>query len=228
MAESLGQKIRRWILEEVPIREILRRRNAIIRGEHEDARAERRRKEEAEEKARVARMKPPARCWRIGRQVFWEPPDSPERVIWYRIYEQHGDGSWGVHGTTLPPTAREAVLYGDGLCRVEAKYAQTGHATPGLGPVLKADPDDPRFLVNTVRYYVAEKREQGRVEGSIRWRRVLAGLGVIEAKVGWAGRAPVAPMDPPMSAAEAQDYAARGWGRWIPVARALARLQRNG
>ena len=225
MAESLSQKIRRWILEGVPIMEVLRRRNAILRGEQVEAREERKRKEEAEEKARFARMKPPAKVWRIGRQIFWKAPDSIERVIWYRIHEQNADGSWFVHGTTLPPSAREAVLYGDGACRVEAKYAQTGFKTPGLSERLEADPQDPRVLVNTVRFYVSEKIEQRRPTGVERWRRVLAGFGVTEAKVGWAGRAPVHPLDPPMTAEEAESYAARGWTRWIPVARVLRRFE---
>ena len=221
MAETLSQKIRRWILEGVPIPEIIRRRNAHRRAKYEAHREEARKKEAT----RLDRMTPVEKCWRIGRQIFWTPPKSSERVIWYRIHEQRQDGGWFVHGTTLPSTAREAVLYGDGLCRIEAKYSQTGFATPGLGPVLKWHPEDGRFLVNRVRYYVSEKIGQNRPTGVERWRRALAGLGVIEAKVGWAGRGLVYPLNPPMTAREAQSYADRGWNRWVPVARAIRRLE---
>lgn len=225
MAESLGQKMARWLREGVPIQEILRRREEFRNRSHAEAVKELKEEKERKEAARVARMKPVSKCFRIGRQIFWEAPDSPEPVIWYRIHEQNGDGSWGVHGTTLPPTARESVLYGDALCRIEAKYAQTGFATPGLGPVLQWNPEDGRFLVNGVRYYVAEKMRQGNIVGANRWRRALAGMGVTEAKVGIAGGPLVHPLEPAMTAEEAQSYVDKGWNRWIPVARTMARLQ---
>ena len=118
MAESLGQKIARWLREGVPIGEILRRRRDHMRASY-NARVAERKKKEAD---RLAKMTPPARCWRIGREVFWEHPDSPIPVNFFEISEQMSDGRWTVHGTKTPADKHEAVLYGDGACRVEACY----------------------------------------------------------------------------------------------------------
>ncbi len=65
-------------------------------------------------------------------------------------------------------------------------------------------------LIATVRGYAAEAGEGG--EHVERWQRVLKALG--EADAAFAGLSP-------MTAAEAQGYADKGWTRWVPVAAAL-------
>lgn len=223
MAETLGDKIARWYREGVPIAEILRRRLEHMRARYDARVAERKQKEAA----RLAKMTPPARCWRIGREVFWEHPNSPIPVNFFEISEQMSDGRWTVHGTKTPADKHEAILYGDGPCRVEACYPQTGlYQFPGLGPILEADPEDFIFLVGRIRFFASREIQNGKGTTADLWRRALAGLGVIDAAVGWAGRPLVSPLGPPMTAIEAQHHANRtGDSWWFQTARVMARLQ---
>ncbi|MCY4271862.1 MAG: hypothetical protein OXF00_04390 [bacterium] len=71
----------------------------------------------------------------------------------------------------------------------------------------------PAGLISGVRGYAAETQHgDAHVE---RWNRVLVAFG--ETVAGFGGT--------PMGAAEAQTYADRGWGRWVPVVAALEALE---
>ena len=88
---------------------------------------------------------------------------------------------------------------------------------PASGTVAIADDDAPPAvatvdpaLVAQVRGYAAETREgQAHVD---RWRRVLAAFGDDNGHT-------------PMTAAEAQTHADKGWQRWVPVVAALEALE---
>ncbi len=96
--------------------------------------------------------------------------------------------------------------------------ATLGDAT---GEATIADNDDPpppanphAGLIANVRGYAAETGEGA--EHVARWQRVLKTLG--ETDAAFASLAP-------MTAAEAQGYADRGWSRWDPVVAALTELE---
>ena len=167
---------------------------------------------------------PPAKVWRVGNTIFWEPPETADqlRPAGYWISEKR-NGEWTAHGDYLLPHAREADLFGNGPAQVEAYYHDTALGEAYISPVVEASPGEPWWLVSRVRFYASETHK-GK-EHTDRWRRVLAAFGATEAKVGWAGRAAVGPLHPPVTAAEAEGYVERGWSRWIAVATTLRRLE---
>lgn len=87
----------------------------------------RRRKEAREEKRRQikALRKPPAKIYRQGRVLTWEPPSTAHAVKpeGYWIWEKR-HGSWTQHGTLIRPNKRRAVLYGNNPAKVVTKYPQ--------------------------------------------------------------------------------------------------------
>ena len=190
--------------------------------------AEREARERLErERARIKALRlPPARVWRVGRTLMWEPPRTfaQLRPAGFWVSEQLPDGSWTMHGDYQLPDTREAQLRGDGAARVECYYNDTALGEHYYSPDVAAPALDPPMLVNQARYQASQNQKgNGHVE---LWRRVLAAFGVVEAKVGHAGRPPVSPLGPPMTAAEAQGLANRGAdGCWRDVARALRRLE---
>ena len=181
----------------------------------------------AEEAARLALMGPPARVWRIGRIIMWEPPVNAHRLA-PECYRIHGGGSV-LHGDwTGDPNAREAQLLGDGAACVEAMYRDTGLKHCFISEPLGAPEGETgrdSMIVNHARFQ-ASATERGKAHVK-RWRRVLAAYGVVAHKVGHAGRPPVGPLDPPMSAAAAEAYAASD-PDWAEVARTLRRLEGEG
>ena len=184
-----------------------------------------------QEYARIkALRRPPARVWRVGSTLFWDPPETADelRPDGYWISEQRADGSWTKHGDYLPHTARETrwlINPVNSTLKVETWYPQMSlYESYPSDPVPTVE-GEPWWLVGRVRFYASDMNL--RPIGRERWRRVLAAFGAKEALVGWAGRPPVGPLDPPMTAAEAQIFADKGWERWIPVARALHRLEKE-
>ena len=185
------------------------------------ARAARERRER--EHARIkALRRPPARVWRVGYTVLWEPPETLRelRPLGYWLSEQR-HGQWTAHGDYLPEPAREGRTFGLGPVRVEVKYDQQALGEVYVSPSVSHHHSDDPVLISRIRFYASETHK-GRAHCD-RWRRVLAAFGVREAKVGWAGRPPVGPLEPAITLAEAQRCAARGWRRWVPVADALRR-----
>ena len=200
------------------------------------AKAERERKEKARqaklylERARIkALRRPPARVWRIGQTLFWEPPETEGQLkpAGYWVSEQR-NGHWTNHGDYVLPDVFESQLFGTGPARVEAYYNDTALGEAYHSPAVEIAEGEHRFLVGAVKWYVTEKTRQGRAVGVERWRRVLAAFGVGE-KYYDLRRGTVRngqlPLDPAMSADEAQGYADLGWSRWKPVALALRRLE---
>ena len=176
--------------------------------------------ERAAERARIeALVQPPARIWRIGRWIGWEPPagTAPSR---YEVHTRRAS----IHDGPLPGrTAREyhGRLTGDAPVRVRAVYGGHGGA---YSPWVHRVPGDPPYLVSRVRFWATE-RWHGRAHVE-RWRRALAGMGVAECKLGHASRPPVCPLEPAMTADEAETMARRySRRRWAPVARVLRRLE---
>ena len=170
-----------------------------------------------------ALRRPPARVWRVGSTIFWEPPETVDQLepAGYWIGEER-HGAWTKHGDYLRPNVRSAQLFGDGAgaATVEAYYHDTALGEAYISPAVERPDEDP-FLVNKVRYYVSVGgRPPIYYE---RWRRVLAGFGVAQPKR-VRGKS-VAPLAPAMTAREAQSYADRGWERWVPVAKALRRIE---
>ena len=170
---------------------------------------------------REAKMGPPVKAWRIGRMLLWEPSKFTPAGYWI---QEERNGSWTNHGDYLPNHSREAILYGDGHGRIEAFYHNRKlNAKEHVTEILEAIPGEPSMLVQTARFY-ASQTNKGR-EHIDRWRRVLAAFGVTESKVGWAGRPPVSPLNPPITYKEAKEYAEMGWKDWDHVASVIARLQ---
>lgn len=187
--------------------------------------AERKQKEERE--AKLAKIKslrrPPSKVWRVGATVFWLPPETADELApdGYWISEVR-NGSWTKHGDYLLPKYRSAQLFGkgEGPAVVECYYHGTALGEAYVSEEIPVPDEDP-FLVNKVRYYVSESgRPQVYYE---RWRRVLAGFGVAQGKR--VRMKTILPLSPAMTADEAQSYADRGWGRWVPVAAALKRIE---
>ena len=201
------------------------RRNFLRRQEAEQQRqqAERKAALERELAAIKALRQPPAKVWRVGRTLFWIPPLTADQLqpAGYWISEQR-NGEWTTHGDYLPNTAREGELYGDGPAYVEAYYHDTA-----LGEVYRSmvlsNPGDPPMIVSRVRFCASERRKG--IRHVNRCRRVLAGFGVTEAKVGWAGHAAVSPLSPPMTADEAQRYAHSDSRFWSPIITVLRRIE---
>ena len=185
------------------------------------------RKEQEWQRQRKLR-RPPAKVWRVGDTLFWDPPETINelRIEGYWVSERR-NGHWASHGDMVLPDTRNVQLFGAyNDARVETKYHQQALGEFYLSPVVKPPGEDP-YLVSKVRYYVSEKMFV-RPEGAKRWRRVLAGFGVTKAK--WVRGRRITPLEPAMTAAEAQKYADKGWLRWVPVAKALKRVEkvRNG
>lgn len=177
---------------------------------------------------REKRMKPVKSSWRIGRQIFWEEPDVDDdlQVNYYTIHEGNEWGNWCVHATRTPANKHEASLYGDGPCKVEVSYTAgvtAKNRNKLFSPLLEWHREDPKYLVSHMRYY-AQEAPDSHIH-SQRWRQALAALGVVDAKVGKAGGRLIYPLNPPMTLAEAQGYADKGWGRWYPVVRVMKRLE---
>lgn len=191
-------------------------------AEEEKARKER----EEREWARIkALRKPPAKVWRIGRTLLWAAPETVDQIqpLGYWVSEQFGNRGWSAHGDYLPHPAHEAQLYEDGPARVETKYDQQALGEVYYSPVVEEVDPAERFLVSRVRYYASQSHYGPEVVNL--WRRVLAGFGVVDAKVGHAGHDPVHPLNPPMTADEAQQYVDQGNARWVPVVQVLRRLE---
>ena len=213
-------------MDKVPdyIKQFYARRAAQAQQRAREAQEAKERKER-ERAAVKALRRPPATVWRIGRTLLWTPPSTAGQLepAGYWISERR-NGAWTKHGDYLPPTAREAQLYSDGPAYVEAYYHDTA-----LGEVYRSriisNPGDPPMIVSRVRFCASERRKG--IRHVNRCRRVLAGFGVTEAKVGWAGHAAVSPLSPPMTADEAQRYA-RGDSRlWSPIITILRRLEQE-
>ena len=193
------------------------------REEGERAAAEAKRKNREEQDRIKALRRPPAKVWRIGRTILWLPPETADQLEpdGYWISERR-NGEWTAHGDYLPKDTRSAQLYGDGPAQVEAYYHDTALGETYISPAVTApEQGKDRFLVDHVQYYVSVRgRPPIYYE---RWRRVLAGFGVAKGKR--VRGVLVKPLVPAMTAQEAQGYADRGWGRWVPVARALRRIE---
>ena len=175
----------------------------------------------ARERARIAALlQPPARAWRIGRWIGWEAPATGTAPSRYEIETPRAS----IHDGALPGrTAREynGRLAGDEPMRVRAVYGGQGGAYSAW---LHPTPGDPPYLVGRVRYWATE-RWHGRKHVE-RWRRALAGMGVVECTLGHASRPPVCPLEPAMTAAEAEVMERRySKRRWAPVVRVLRRLE---
>ena len=120
--------------------------------------------------------------------------------------------------TLATATANDEVDEPDGSVSVTVA-AGDGYTVgdPASGTVAIADDDAPPAvatvdpaLVAQVRGYAAETHQgQAHVD---RWKRVLAAFGDDNGYT-------------PMTAAEAQTHADKGWQRWVPVAAALAALE---
>lgn len=170
-----------------------------------------------------ALRKPPAKVWRIGNTVFWEPPDTADQLKpagYWLSEERHGE--WTKHGDYVLPDRRSATTFGDGPARVEVYYNDTALGEVYYSPIVYNE--DESYLVDKVRYYVSEKLWQRSTAGVNRWRRVLAAFGVEKPK--WVRGRRITPLEPAMTADEAAGYATKGWIRWIPVAKALKRIEK--
>lgn len=186
--------------------------------------AARRAKEKEARAAQEALHQPCARVWRVGRTLLWEPPETFDQLkpAGFWISEER-NGAWTMHGDYLPAHAREAELFGDGPARVEVVYPNyLSRGKPSA--IIEESPGEQRFAVSRVRYWCTQ---EGRPDAYYeRWRRVLAGFGVQEGKKGHADKPEVYPLEPAMTAAEAQSYLDRGWGsRWEEVTPILRRLE---
>ena len=108
-----------------------------------------------------------------------------------------GDG----YTVGTPSEVTLTLLDDDGVTTQNVPDSVVGDpATPGVDPALVAQ----------VRGYAAETHEgQAHVD---RWKRVLAAFGDDNSYT-------------PMTAAEAQTFADRGWQRWVPVVAALEALE---
>ena len=192
----------------------------LVRQEEAIQKAKERKRLERE--AVKALRRPPARVWRVGNVMFWEPPDTVDELepAGYWISEVRHN-QWTKHGDYLLPHFRSAQLFGDGAARVEAYYHNTALGEVYATHSVRATPGEDPYLVNKVRYYVSVG---GRPDHYYeRWRRVLAGFGVARGKS--VRGVMVEPLAPAMTAREAQVYANRGWVRWVPVAAALRRIE---
>ena len=211
------------------IREFYEQREADARQKEEDARAAREAKER--EWARVkALRRPPAKVWRIGQTILWSPPETFDQLkpAGYWISEER-NGSWTAHGDYVLTDVLESQLYGTGQASVQVYYHDTALGEVYSSPAVPYVEGEHRYLVGAVRHYIQEKTEQGRTDSANRWRRVLAAFGAGYGKWYDLRRGmmdnEVFPLDPPMTATEAQSYADKGWERWIPVAMVLWRLE---
>ena len=182
--------------------------------------------EEAERAAREALRLPPARVWRVGQTALWRPPETVDqwRPLGYWIIE--GD-SW--HGDYVPHDVFESQCFGTGPVKVQAVYEDMGHFQGSISPPAHyAEGEDP-YLIGTARHY-ASQTDMGEAHVE-HWRRVLAAFGVTGGR--WydlrrgVQDSDVQPLDPPMTAAEAQAFLDRGWGTWEPVVPVLRRLEAN-
>ncbi len=162
------------------------------------------------------------------RKWAYEESEGQDHVNrWRRVLVVFGDSY-----NLAPMTATEAQGYADrGLSRWK-RVAPVLRAIEGVPQRAQSSPesednDDPVIefkveaeadphadLIAAVRGYAAEGGEGP--EHVKRWQRALKALG--ETDAAFAG------LDP-MTAAEAQGYADKGWSRWEPVAAALTKLE---
>ena len=185
----------------------------------------RKKREEAEQ---AALRQPPARAWRIGRWIGWEPPVTyNKKQPYFWISQEFEPGKWSMNGDWLQHHIRESSLMHDGAARVESYYP---NEVGGKGPrycseVLKAGPE-PWWLVGRVRGY-ASFTQHGQEYVNL-WLRVLAAFGALQ-PMSVRGNT----VDPtghlPMTASEARSYADRGLSQvrpneWGPVADYLERV----
>ena len=191
-----------------------------------DKAAELKRKRAEEQRKREALWKPPAKVWRVGYTLFWTAPENigDAKLLGYWVAE-----SGSMHGDYVPADVHESQLYGTGPASVTAYYQDMGHYNGSVSPTVPFTHGENCCVVGAVRYYA---KQGGRPAAYYdRWRRVLAALGVdggrwYDLRRGVMDSA-VQPLDPPMSAAEAQGYADRWGSRWIPVAQVLWRLEKE-
>ena len=189
------------------------------------ANEERSRKKEEDRFAKLRETRqPPARVWRVGSVLLWEPPKTfnKQKPLGFWISE-YRNGEWTHHGDYLLSDAREAQLFGNNPARVETKYNQQALYEDYYSPVVDPIPGEPEWLLQRARFYATEV--QHGIRHTERWRRVLAAFGVTETKRGHGGRPPVAPLEPAMTSSEAQKYADQGLQAWVPVVAALRRLE---
>ena len=200
--------------------------------ERRAARTEQKRQEEREAKERLARerarikalRRPPARVWRIGQTLFWDPPETVDQLkpAGYWVSEER-NGSWTAHGDYVLPDVFESQLFGTGDARVECYYSDTALGESYPSPAVACvETGKDRFLVGTVRYN-AEHTAQAHL-----WRRVLSAFGAGRGRWHDLRRGAMAndpePMGPPMTAAEADKLADLYGPDWRSVARVLRRL----
>ena len=147
----------------------------------------------------------------------------------YRIRDKPIEGATGNGGTvtvpanagsvTVPVEILDDALDDDSETIVVSLLESAGYAAAAPDSVTLTIRDDDAppavatvdpALVAQVRGYAAETREgQAHVD---RWRRVLAAFGDDNGHT-------------PMTAAEAQTHADKGWQRWVPVVAALEALE---
>ena len=223
--ERISKQFGGW--DKVPqyLKEALGFREQVRQASKEKAAALKRKRAEEQAK-REALWKPPAKVWRVGFTLFWTAPETvgQTRLLGYWVAE-----SGSLHGDYVPADVFESQLYGTGPASVTAYYADMGHYNGSVSPTVYFTQGEHCCVVGAVRYYAAQGgRPPAYYE---RWRRVLAALGVTGGRWYDLRRgvmdSRVQPLDPPMSAKEAQGYADRWGGRWVPVAKVLARLERE-
>lgn len=225
--KTLSEMIKLYSSGKISVRKFLEWRKRWLANKNTRAKAISYHNRQANE--RETRMLPVKRAWRIGRQIFWEAPDhdSDLQINYYTIHEANELGNWCVHATRTPANKHEASLYGDGPCKIEISYtagvsAKNRHKL--FSELLEWHREDPKYLVSHMRYYAQEPHGATHQD---RWKRALAGLGIVDAKVGKAGGHLIHPLNPPMPVNEAQQYMNWGWRRWDPVVRVMRRLKRE-
>ena len=211
---------------------------ARLKREEQERLEEARREKEREYQRIKALRRPPTNVrleltpnGRVGK-IIWEPPETADELppAGYWVSEER-NGEWTAHGDYVLPHVRSATLFGTGPARVETWYHQMALGESYPSPVVTAQKPEPEpvktepalgaekpqanaALIETLRGYLAEERGRPPIYYE-RWTRALAGLGAAE-------------HDDPMTAAEAQKYADRGWKRWVPVVKALRQIETNG
>lgn len=116
-------------------------------------------KKEQERLARLALRKPPARVWRIGNVIFWEPPATANQLtpLGYWVSEER-NGEWTAHGDYLPhATARESWLFSTGPAQVETIYNQQRLGEHYYSPIVKYNPGEETYLVQRVVFMLVKR-----------------------------------------------------------------------
>ena len=121
------ERLKKWRAEFLQKQE--EEQQAILAAKRHAARAERR-----------ELRRPPARTWRVGRTLMWDPAPTADQVrpVGYWVSERAPGGNWFMHGDYLPAaTAREARLFGDGPARVETVYSQSALGEHYYGEIIE-------------------------------------------------------------------------------------------